>query len=167
MKYLMDLNDLMIEQLRELYHGEIHLQELLKEFSKMANDQSLKKVFEGYSIQTRDQILVLKQVFNNIFEQKRGEKNVAIMAMTNEAKSLVRRGAGDEIKDALMILSLQRIIHFKIASYGAVCTYGKILGFWEEIDALHQDLESEKKIDRKLANLAEGIIDVKVPAHKL
>ena len=67
MKYLMDLNDLMIEQLRELYHGEIHLQELLKEFSKTANDQSLKKVFEDYSIQTRDQILVLKQVFNTIF----------------------------------------------------------------------------------------------------
>ncbi|MBV6639267.1 MAG: DUF892 family protein [Cyclobacteriaceae bacterium] len=165
MKALRNLKELMTEQLRSLYLGDAHLEELLLGFVRETSDPTLRSLFFKYINQTSDQIIILKRVFNDLFEQKRGGDSNVFIAITQEARSQMSLTEGKEIKDALMILYIQYIIHHKIVMFGSICTYGKLMGFYDDISLLHQELEREKKMDRDLAMIAESIVDIKVPQY--
>ncbi len=161
MRKIVDLRDLMIEQLRDLYHGEVHILKELYELPDNVLDKTLKTAVQQYIINHEDQIMRLRQVFELQFEQKRGEFALPIRAMVSDILKLVDRCEDPEVLDASLIVALQHIIHYKIAGYGAVCTYAKQLGYLDEAGILHKNLEEEKKFDGKLAMLADAIINRK------
>lgn len=155
MKQLLDLNDLLTEQLREIYDAEIHLTPFLDELANQVHHLSLYDLIVQYNSQTSDNHWVLKQVFNNLFTQKRGEKSSAVRQMMKDLSVITQKCRTVEIKEASIILGLQHIIHYKIATYGALCTYAKILSLYEDASRLHDLLAAEKILDRKLAMLAD------------
>ncbi len=163
MKYLENLKELMTTQLRTLYLGDLQLEKLLHEFIDETADPTLKKALTRYAGQMEDQVIIVRRVFNDLFEQKRGGDCSTIIAMAEEARSHLINASGNEMKDALRILYTQYIIHQKIVLLGAVCTYGKLMGFYEDVEILHEELEREKRMDRDLAMIAESIVDLKVP----
>ncbi|XOV94328.1 MAG: ferritin-like domain-containing protein [Bacteroidota bacterium] len=165
MKYLKNLKELMTIQLRSLYLGDIHVRRLLTEFIEKTTEPTLKEKFKAYATQSADQVIILKRVFNDIYEQKRGGTSDIIISMIDAAKHRLINSKGKEIQDAIMILSIQKIIHHKIVLLGAICTYGKLMGFYEDVSILHHELDLEKKMDRDLAMIAESIVDVKVPQY--
>lgn len=161
MKQILDLNDLMVEQLRELYDAELHLVPFLEQLKADVTSYPLAQLLLRYQKIADDNHWVLKQVFNDLFKQKRGEKNDAIRLMEEQAMELLQRCHTNEVKDAAIIISVQHIIHYKIASYGAVATYANIIGLYNDASKLHEVVELEKKIDRKLAMLADSEVDRK------
>lgn len=161
MKQILDLNDLMVEQLRELYDAEVQLVPFVEKLREKAADRHLSDLLAKYKKITDDNHWVLKQVFNDLFTQKRGERNESIRLMEDHAAQIMERCATNEVKDAAIIISLQHIIHFKIASYGAVATYANIIGLYNDAAKLHELVELEKRMDRKLAMLADGELDRK------
>ncbi len=167
MKKILDLNDLMVEQLRELYDAEIQLVPFLEKMRLLATNHLLVKLITKYQRTTDDNHWVLKQVFNDLFMQKRGEKNAAVRLMEDQTLEILERCATPEVKDAAIIISLQHIVHFKIASYGAVATYANIMGLYGDASKLHMLVELEKKIDRQLAMLADGEVDRKAFNYQL
>lgn len=161
MKQILDLNDLMVEQLRELYDAEVQLAPFLEKIRLEARSYQLTQLIGKYQKISDDNHWVLKQVFNDLFVQKRGEKSASIRLMEDQTFEILSRCNTNEIKDAAIIIGLQHIIHFKIASYGAVATYANIIGLYNDASKLHQLVELEKKMDRQLAMLADGEIDRK------
>ncbi|MEP1097337.1 MAG: DUF892 family protein [Cyclobacteriaceae bacterium] len=159
MKKLTDLEDLMVEQLRDLYHAEKELDKLLPVLIRYASDSQLEKVIDQYLYDNEGQIMRLRQVFELLYLQKRGEKCEAINAMVKEANDMIKRSADAAVMDAGIITALQHIIHYEIAGYGAICTYAKMLGKDNIAAIIHKNLDEEKKTDRKLANLAEEVIN--------
>ncbi|MFY0605622.1 MAG: DUF892 family protein [Cyclobacteriaceae bacterium] len=161
MKPILDLSDLMVEQLRELFDAELQLVEFLNKMRLEATNYQLIKLVEKYQKTTDDNQWVLRQIFNDLFVQKRGEKNESIRLMEENSLAILKRCRTGEVRDAAIIISLQHIIHFKIASYGAVATYANIMHLYNDAQKLHQIVELEKKTDRLLAMLADGEVDRK------
>ncbi|MGB3467643.1 MAG: DUF892 family protein [Cyclobacteriaceae bacterium] len=159
MKEIVDLKDLMVEQLRDLYHGEKALNKLLPKIVENVHESGLKDIINGYLDDNESQVQRLRQVFEILFLQKRGETCEALKAMVKETNSIIKRSNDSKVRDAALITALQHIIHYQIAGYGAVCTYAKMLEFFEAGKILHINLEEEKNTDRKLAMHAEGIIN--------
>lgn len=159
MKRILDLNDLMIEQLRDLYDAEVHLTSFLEKMRWEASDDQLTRLIAEYQKITDDNHWVLKQVFNDLFIQKRGEKNEIIRLMEHLSDEILKKCCTHEVKDAAIIVSVQHIIHYKIASYGAVATYANIIGLYNDAFKLHELVELEKRTDRRLAMLADGDLD--------
>jgi ferritin-like metal-binding protein YciE len=92
-----------------------------------------------------------------LFLLKRGEKCEAMEAMLKEAKDLMIRSMDAKVMDAGIITALQHIIHYQIAGYGAICNYANMLSLQPIAQLMHENLEEEKNIDRKLAHLAEEV----------
>ncbi len=161
MKPILDLSDLMVEQLRELFDAELQLVKFLDTMRLEATDYQLIKLIDKYQKTTDDSQWVLQQIFNDLFMQKRGEKNESVRLMEYNTLEILGRCKTPEVKDAAIIISLQHIIHFKIASYGAVATYANIIHLHNDAQKLHQIVELEKKADRHFAMLADGDIDRK------
>ena len=59
--------------------------------------------------------------------------------------------------DAALISAAQRVEHYEIAAYGAVCAYADLLGESEHADLLGQTLQEEKETDEKLTELSKEI----------
>ena len=161
MRPINDLRDLMIEQLRDLYHGEAHIFNELNDLPSKISDDGLRKVVSAYIEAHDNQIMRVRQVFDLQFEQKRGEVCEPIIAMVHQVESLIKRCMDPEVRDAALVTALQHIMHYKIAGYGAATTYAKELGFLEEARILHENLLEEKQFDRKLALLADSVINLR------
>lgn len=156
-----DLNDLLEEQMRDMYDGKMRLFKSLGKFEKNASDPGLRQVINGYRESVSEQILHMKQAFSLLFWQKRGETNDVMEAMLNEARALIKRSMHPEVRDAGVITALQHIIHYQIAGYGAICNYANTLGYYDVAGLMHQDLEKEKQTDTLLAQLAEEAVNAR------
>lgn len=161
MKEIADLSDLMVEQLRDLYHGETNLHKLLSKIVKNTNEPLLEQIVADYLLDNESQVLRIRQVFELLFLQKRGETCEAMKAMIKETNDIIMRSGNPEVRDAGLITGLQHIIHYKMAGYGAVCTYAKDLERFDIGRIIHINLEKERKADRRLAMLAEKSINVR------
>ena len=162
-----NLKDLMIEQLRELFDGEIHSLRKLQQLVEQVNDPRLKEAVVEYSQAHDEQVMRLCQVFERLFVRKRGEISESLEVMTEEALQLLERCSNPYVRDAAVVTELQHIIHFKIAGYGAVTTYARELRMWDEAAILHRCLEAEKEFDQKLAMIARNELNRKASHAEL
>ena len=159
MRKLVDLKDLLIEQIRDLYNSEKQLVEAVSDLHKKATDVDLKRILSDYLLENEDQIMRLEQVFSLLYVEPVGEVCEAMRAMIHESRDLVGRSVDPEVLDAGLITAIQHINHYQIAGYGAACTYAKMLGLLNAASIIHKNLEVEKKTDRILAQLAEEVVN--------
>lgn len=160
MNDLINLNDFMYNQLRLLYNSEKQLNKVIPELLKEVYDPQLKDLlWTFFSDQQENHLGRLKQIFEILFLQKRGEKSHGMKAMVKEMRELIHRGMDHEIVDAIIINSLQHMLHYQIAGYGATCSYANILQLDEVAERAHLNLEEKKNIDHKLAMIAEETIN--------
>ena len=66
---------------------------------------------------------------------------------------------GNELRDAALIASAQKLEHYEIAAYGTAAALAGQLNLRDDQKALHQTLEEEKKADAALTQLAKGEVN--------
>ena len=148
------LQDLFIEQLRDIYYAERQITKALPKMAKAASNPQLKQAFVLHLEQTRGQIERLDQVFETLDLPKRGKKCEAMEGLLEEARSTM-----DEIDDAMvldvgMIINAQKVEHYEIAGYGSLVALANQLGHGEVATLLEATLTEEKETDQKLSQVA-------------
>ena len=68
------------------------------------------------------------------------------------------------VRDAAVTASVQRIIHYKIAGYGAIAAYAKALGREEDAAHFAQLADRDKAVDAELSELAKGTLNPEATA---
>ncbi len=64
-----------------------------------------------------------------------------------------------DLRDAGLIASAQRVEHYEIAVYGSLATWAKQLRLQEDAQVLHAILEEEMRTDEKLSTLAKRVVN--------
>jgi ferritin-like metal-binding protein YciE len=129
----------------------------LPKMIKAASDPQLKDGFEQHREETQDQIEKLKKAMEMMdFDQER-EKCDAIEGLLEEGEHLIKDSSEGPTRDAALIAAAQKVEHYEIASYGALCNMAKLLGENEAAELLHEILEQEKATDEKLSELCDNI----------
>jgi len=154
------LQDLLIDELKDLYHAEGQLTKALPKMVKAATNAELKKAFEVHLEETKAQIERLEDVFKLLDEPAKGKMCHAMKGLIEEATELMGEDADEDVMDAGLIACAQRIEHYEIAGYGTVRTYAKSLGHNDVSKLLQQTLDEEGATDKKLSKLAESTINV-------
>jgi ferritin-like metal-binding protein YciE len=158
------LNDLFVEELKDLYSAETQLVKALPRMAKAASDPSLKAAFEEHLEVTRKQVERLDAVFEQIGGKGKGKKCVAMEGLIEEAKELLEEKADPSVLDAALIAAAQKVEHYEMAGYGCVRTYARLLGYEEAADLLQQTLDEEGEADKTLTALAESVVNVEAEA---
>jgi ferritin-like metal-binding protein YciE len=154
---LESLQDLFVEEIKDLYNAENQLIKALPKMAKAATNKQLQKAFKDHLVQTKGHVKRLEQVFKNLGLKPRGKLCKAMKGLVEEGAETIKEDATDEVKDAALIASAQRVEHYEMAGYGCVRTYAKLLGHNDSADLLQQTLDEEGEADKKLTGLAEGI----------
>jgi ferritin-like metal-binding protein YciE len=159
-----NLQDLFVEQLRDMYDAEQRLVKALPKMAKAASCAELRSGFEQHLEQTKNHVSRLEQVFQQLGQKAKTETCEAMKGLIEEGDDIASAGGGDEARDAGLIAAAQKVEHYEIASYGTLCTWAQQLGKHAAFDLLHQTLEEEKATDEKLTQIAESKVNLQA-AH--
>jgi len=153
------LHSLYMQDLRELYSAENQIVQALTLMKASATRPELQQMFDMHKTQSEGQAKRLEQIFQSMGENPNGLISKGIFALISEGKMLVMQKAPGAVLDAGLISAAQHVEHYEIASYGTVATWAKLLGRDQDAQLLQQSLEEEKETDRKLTQLAEGLVN--------
>ena len=151
------VQDLFVEELRDIYHAERQITKALPKMVKAASSPELKQAFELHLEQTRGQIERLDQVFEHLDLPKRAKKCEAMEGLLEEARSTMEDIEDDAVLDVGMIINAQKVEHYEIAGYGSLVALAKQLGHSEVASLLAATLEEEKETDQKLSEVAQAM----------
>lgn len=153
------LHDLMVHELKDLYSAERQLVQALPKMSKNATSEELRTALDNHLSETEEQVSRLEQILESFGESPKGQKCEGMEGLIEEGKSLLKEDADPDVLDAGIIVAAQKVEHYEIATYGAVCEYARMMGHTEALQLLEQTLEEEKNADQLLNKLAEGGIN--------
>jgi ferritin-like metal-binding protein YciE len=148
------VNDLLLDELRDIYHAEKQLVKALPKMAKKAKSDDLRQAFEHHLDETKGHVERLDQVFQQLDARSGGQRCEAMEGLIEEAEELMGEIATPEVLDAAMIGAAQKVEHYEIASYGSVCALAEALGHKDAARLLEETLNEEKAADQKLNQIA-------------
>jgi len=151
------LQQLYVEQLKDLYNAENQLVKALPKMAKAAKSEALREGFEQHLQQTKGHVQRLEQIFEALDESPKGRKCAGMQGLVQEGEEVIEENSDDGALDAGLIASAQRVEHYEIAGYGSVRTFAELLGESEAANLLQQTLDEEKETDEKLTEIAKEV----------
>ena len=153
---LKSLEELYVDQLKDLYSAEKQLVQALPKMAKAASTPELQQGFQNHLEQTRGHVDRLEQIFSRLGASPGRKKCKAMEGLLEEGQEVMELEGDKVVKDAALIAAAQRVEHYEIAGYGTVRTFANHLGFDQDRALLQQTLDEEGETDKKLTSLAEG-----------
>jgi ferritin-like metal-binding protein YciE len=146
-------------ELQELRSVEAQLVEALPRLADMASHPELKQAIQAHLDETRWQQSQLDEILRRHGAEPRGHVDQTMQAMLKEAEKWAHMVPDQDLRDAGLIASAQRVEHYEIAVYGSLATWAKQLGLDEDLPALLDILEEEKRTDESLSTLAKRVVN--------
>ena len=82
-----------------------------------------------------------------------------MQALVNETEKMMAIVKGDDLRDAALIASAQKVEHYEIAAYGTAAALAGQLDLRDDQRLLHESLEEEKETDAALTTLAKSEVN--------
>ena len=154
---LASLDDLFVEELKDLYDAEKQLTKALPKMAKAASSEELTAAFEEHLQVTERHVERLDQIFRSCGESPGRKKCEAMKGLIEEGAEIIAEDAAAAVKDAALIAAAQKVEHYEIASYGCVRTWAQLLGNDKAAQLLQQTLDEEGEADKKLTELSQDL----------
>jgi ferritin-like metal-binding protein YciE len=155
------LEDLFVEELKDLFDAENQLTRALPKMAKAATAPELKEAIEEHLEVTKQQVERLTQVFAEIGKPAKGKRCEAMKGLITEGKELIAQDIEPELLDVGIIGAAQKVEHYEMAGYGTVRSMATILGHKEAAVLLDQTLKEEQEADKKLTMIAKKYVNVR------
>jgi ferritin-like metal-binding protein YciE len=153
------MEDLLLEQVEDLYDAERRLVKALPKMAEAATSQALRQAFESHLLETEGHVSRLESVFRTLGQAPKTHTCDAMKGLISEGEDLIGDIDQSSLRDAGLIAAANRVEHYEIAAYGSARTFAQTLGLDQAASLLEQTLQEEKRADQKLTQLAESMIN--------
>jgi len=163
----LDSMDAMYEaELQELHNAEGQLAELTNDLARTMSHSELAFRMQEYATELHSRRGDVEGLLARIGANLRAHTDDAMEALIEETEKMWRVCAAN-VRDAAVTASVQRIIHYKIAGYGAIASYAKSLGREEDAKHFAQLADRDKAVDAELSELAKDTLNPEATAAPL
>ncbi len=152
------LEELFVEEIRDLYDAEKQLVKALPKMAKGANSDELRAALEEHLEQTKEQVTRLEQVFETLEEKAKGKPCKAMKGLIAEGQEVMQEQAAENMTDLALIAAAQKVEHYEISGYGSARALAQTLGNNQAVQLLEETLEEEKEADKKLTEISMQIM---------
>jgi ferritin-like metal-binding protein YciE len=157
------LYELFLGQLACMKDAEVQLTHALPLIAKVVKSRDLETLIQIHIKETQGHVKCVEQVAESLNEDLTAISCKAMKGLIHEAVKTGIKELTSACLDQAVIAAAQKIEHYEIASYGALCAWARQLGLVHEVALLTSTLGQEKIADALLTGLAEG----KLPLDKL
>jgi ferritin-like metal-binding protein YciE len=152
------LQDLLIEQVRDLYDAEKQLLKALPKLARAASSPDLKTAFTEHLEQTKGQVVRLESVFELLAVKPKSKPCAAMKGLIEEGQEQTQADAEGPFLDLMLIGAAQKVEHYEISGYGTVRAIAESIANEEVAELLRQTEEEESQTDEKLTMLAAELM---------
>ncbi len=145
-------------ELQELHSAEMQLCALANKLVPIVSNAPLAFRLQEYATELQSRRVDLDSLLARIGADAREHPDDAMRALIVETDKMMRVCA-ENVRDAAIAASVQRIIHYKIAGYGTIASYAKALGRHEQAGHFAQLVDRDKAIDAELTELAKATLN--------
>ncbi|HEV8612648.1 MAG TPA: ferritin-like domain-containing protein [Gemmatimonadales bacterium] len=149
------MQDLLLEQLKDLYNAEQQLVKALPKIAEKVCNASLREAFEAHLRETEGHVARLERAFSGLGERPEGKKCKGMEGLLDEGDEMLSEKGSESVRDAGIIATAQRVEHYEIAGYGCAATFAQLLGHQDVVTLLEETLAEEIAADEKLSAIAE------------
>ena len=151
------LQDIYVEQLKDVYSAEQQILKALPKLADAATHDGLRDAFKEHEVVTRTHVDRLERIFSQLGRPPGGHKCKGMEGLHAEGDELLDEHDESDALDAAMIAAAQRVEHYEIAGYGTVIAFAELLRENQQVSLLQETLEEEKEADKKLTELSKDI----------
>jgi len=152
------LEDLLVEQVRDLYDAEKQLVRALPKIARAANSEELQDAIQSHLEETKNQVARLERVFEELDKPAKGTPCKGMRGLVEEGSEALDEASDDPLSDLAIIAAAQRVEHYEISGYGTARAIAKQLGRDTIATLLEETEEEEKAADSKLTEIAMGLL---------
>jgi len=153
------MEELFLDEIRDLYDAEKQLTKALPEMAKAAASDELRNAFEEHLAQTKNQVQRLERIFDGVGAKATGKKCAAMAGLIKEGDEMASNTEETAVRDAGLIAAAQKVEHYEISGYGSARAHADLLGNAEAVRLLQETLDEEREADEKLNELAQSTIN--------
>jgi ferritin-like metal-binding protein YciE len=150
------LEDVLREQVEDLYSAENQLVQALPKVAQAASSPELKEAFQEHLTETRGHVQRLEEVFGELGMPPSSTICKGMQGLIQEGDEVAGMAGDSLAKDAALIASAQRIEHYEIAAYGTARTLANELDQGDVVGLLSETLDEEGAADKRLTKIATG-----------
>ena len=155
------MNALLVDELRDIYDAEKRLTKAIPKMAKKAENEELRSALEEHLQETQGQIARLEEAFEHLGEKAKGKPCAGMKGIIEEGEEHMSEDyEDDDLRDAVIIGSAQRVEHYEIAAYGTAIAHARLLEQEEIVRLLEETLEEEKATDARLTEIAESVVNL-------
>lgn len=148
--------EMFFNQLKEIYSAEKEIADRFGAIADMATTDELKDLIKEQVKEAKEQQRELEEVFKTLKREPFGVSSDVMSALIGDIEKVKKFKYVPAVQDAAIILGIQKIKHYEMATYGSLKAFAKNLdlkGVKEKLDAI---IEEEGRIDHALTSIAEG-----------
>jgi ferritin-like metal-binding protein YciE len=153
------LRDLFIDEIKDIYWAEKALVKAIPSMIKNATGDELAEALKGHLEVTKEHVNRLEKVFLSLGKKAEAIKCEAMAGLIKEAEEIMQETHEGAVRDAGIISAGQKVEHYEIATYGALCSFAKSLGENEIASILKKTLDDELDANKKLTEIAENSVN--------
>jgi len=152
-----NLQDFLIEELKDIYSAEKQITKALPKMIKAATSDELKEAFQNHLDETTEQINRLEKISEILGKNLTGKKCKAMEGLVGEGREIIEEEMDSDVRDVALIAAGQKVEHYEIASYGCARTYARLLGHSEVEELLQETLDEEGNANKLLTEISESL----------
>lgn len=159
MAKIKSLEEVLEDQLKDLYSAENQLLKALPKMAKKASSETLRGAFQTHLEETQNQVERLQSIGESLEMKLTGKVCKAMQGLIEEGKEAMEEESDNPaLIDLMLIAAAQRVEHYEISAYGNARAIAEALGKTEVAQELQEILDEESATDEKLTEITQDEI---------
>ena len=161
------IDDLLIDQLRDILHAEKQLIKALPKMAKAARFDQPRELFDVHLAETEARSSVSTSASELLGKTPRAKPCKGMAGLVEEGDEVIKEGEkkDDAAADLALIGAAQRVEHYEIAGYTTARNLAQQLRHTAVVALLSKNLAEEENADQLLNQVARSLMSVaKMPA---
>jgi len=158
MSKINSIQDLLVQEIKDLYSAEGQLVKALPKMAKAATHPKLKEAFQTHLKETEEHVARLEEAAGLLDASPRGKACKGMQGLVEEGSEIMKEDGDPNIIDLGLITAAQKVEHYEIAGYGCARTLANAMGLDDVAALLQATLDEEGNADKILTAVAEEIV---------
>ena len=165
-KKMEGLEQLLVEELQDLFDAEKQLVRALPKMAKSASDEELENAFRQHLEVTKGQVQRLEQVFESMDMRARSKPCHGMKGLVEEGQEMMQEDFDEMVLDSGLIGAARKVEHYEMAGYESARALAQQLGMRDAAQLLQETLREEMETDRLLANISKRLLKENMAQRK-
>jgi ferritin-like metal-binding protein YciE len=152
------LQDLLADEIKDLYSAEKQLTKAIPKMAKGSNNAELAAAFRKHLEETQGQVARLEEAARLLDIKPTGKKCAGMEGVIQEGAEALGEEGDEVVLDLGIIGAGCRVEHYEIAGYTTAISLAQRIGASEVVALLQQTLAEEQAADQGLRKIAGSLI---------